>query len=91
MTCAADPHSSLFPLFCHCSGGDASKWTVEFTRVSGSGAVVSPSVNVVDKNDGTYTVSYAATSAGVYDVTGTPYRTFISFSAASIGKAPLKY
>lgn len=80
------------------TGGDASKWTVEFTRVSGSGAVVSPSVNVVDKNDGTYTVSYAATSAGVYDVTvyynanaiaGMPFRITVEPGAIDATKSDI--
>jgi hypothetical protein len=51
------------------SGGDSAKWSASFTPIGNTGT--SPSISVTDRNDGTYTLSYMPTGAGVYEVTGT--------------------
>jgi hypothetical protein len=53
--------------YLYTTGGDSAKWSASFTPIGNTGT--SPSISVTDRNDGTYTLSYMPTGAGVYEVT----------------------
>lgn len=51
------------------TGGDLALFSAAFAPVNVASNVQSPTINVVDRGDGTYTLSYTALTAGTYDMT----------------------